>query len=97
MTASSVASSPGSDKGLITTETSPTDGRRRVISLTDRGRQEARLLDERSAAQIASLIGPLDGSGRGRLAAAMTEIERLTGRGATAPVTLRDLASGDLG
>ena len=85
-------------KGLIATETSPTDRRRRVIRLTPAGRDEARLLDERSARQVATLTGPLDAGVRRRLAAAMDEIERLTARPAADPaVVLRDLEPGDLG
>jgi len=85
-------------KGLVTTETSPTDGRRRVIRLTTTGREVARLLDDRSAGQIGALLAPLDDARRRRLVAAMDEIEALTARRAGGePLTLRDPAPGDLG
>jgi DNA-binding MarR family transcriptional regulator/N-acetylglutamate synthase-like GNAT family acetyltransferase len=85
-------------KGLVATETSPVDGRRRVIRLTPAGRDEAGLLDERSAAQITALTAPLDPGERRRLAAAMDEIEQLTARaGHPATVVLRAPAPGDLG
>jgi DNA-binding MarR family transcriptional regulator/N-acetylglutamate synthase-like GNAT family acetyltransferase len=84
-------------KGLITTEASPSDGRQRVVRLTSAGHDVARLLDDRSAAQIAALLTPLDDGGRRRLAAAMGEIEQLTGRAARPAPALRGLAPGDLG
>jgi len=86
-------------KRLITTAASPLDGRRRSIVLTPAGRDAARDLDDRSVAQIESLVAPLDRLGRDALAGAMAEIERLTGGRATAPeVTLRDATRpGDLG
>ena len=85
-------------KGLVATETSPSDGRRRVVRLTPAGRDEARLLDARSADQIAALTGTLDAGERRRLAAAMDEIEQLTTRTARdAAVALRDPEPGDLG
>jgi len=86
-------------KGLITTEASPLDGRRRRIVLTPAGREAARDLDARSVAQIEALVAPLDGLGRDALTGAMAEIERLTGERGDAPtVTLRDdVRPGDLG
>jgi DNA-binding MarR family transcriptional regulator/N-acetylglutamate synthase-like GNAT family acetyltransferase len=85
-------------KRLITTEASPRDGRRRRIVLTAAGRLAARDLDDRSVAQIETLLAPLDDVRRGALTAAMGEIEALTARREDAVVELRtDLRPGDLG
>jgi DNA-binding MarR family transcriptional regulator/N-acetylglutamate synthase-like GNAT family acetyltransferase len=83
-------------RGLVTHERSSSDGRRRIVHLTAAGRDAARLLDRRSAAQVDTLVGPLDDSGRWMLVEAMAQIEQLTARSAAIPV-LRDLRAGDLG
>jgi DNA-binding MarR family transcriptional regulator/N-acetylglutamate synthase-like GNAT family acetyltransferase len=84
-------------KGLITTETSPLDRRRRRIVLTPAGRVAARDLDDRSVAQIESLVAPLDALRRRRLTGAMVEIEHLTGAAAPTVVLRDERRPGDLG
>jgi DNA-binding MarR family transcriptional regulator/GNAT superfamily N-acetyltransferase len=85
-------------RGLTTTEASPLDGRRRRIVLTPAGRLAARDLDDRSVAQIESLLAPLDHVRRQALTAAMGEIEGLTGQRQEAVAALRtELRPGDLG
>src|SRR5690606_16071067 len=64
-------------QGLLATTPSPHDARVRRVVLTAKGRREADALETRSQALAASLLGPLSGSQRARLLAAMDEVERL--------------------
>jgi DNA-binding MarR family transcriptional regulator/GNAT superfamily N-acetyltransferase len=63
--------------GLVTSERHPDDGRRQVLRLTDRGKAEFRMLDERSSDAVAALLGGLTVEGRRRLVAAMETIRDL--------------------
>jgi DNA-binding MarR family transcriptional regulator len=64
-------------QGLITVEKSGGDGRRRQASLTRKGNTERAAYDRLSDQLAASMLGALDEAERGRLAAAMGEVERL--------------------
>jgi DNA-binding MarR family transcriptional regulator len=62
--------------GLV--ETAPgADKRVRAVTLTEAGRQERALLDERSDALAGDLLQPLSGTQREKLLAAMATVERL--------------------
>ncbi|MFI8219310.1 GNAT family N-acetyltransferase [Streptomyces sp. NPDC085932] len=63
--------------GLVVVEPHPRDRRVRTVRLTAAGRTERALLDERSDALAASLLGPLDARQRDRLTSAMATVERL--------------------
>jgi DNA-binding MarR family transcriptional regulator/GNAT superfamily N-acetyltransferase len=63
--------------GLVTVEHSATDGRVRAARLTDLGLAERAELDRRSDDLAASILQPLSTRQRGRLTAAMAEVERL--------------------
>lgn len=63
--------------GLVTTQRSAADRRVRLARLTEAGRAERRLLDERSDELAADLLATLPGRQRERLVAAMAEVERL--------------------
>ncbi|WP_026328300.1 bifunctional helix-turn-helix transcriptional regulator/GNAT family N-acetyltransferase [Streptomyces sulphureus] len=63
--------------GLVVVEPHPDDRRVRTVRLTDAGRAERVLLDDRSDALAASLLDPLDARQRDRLTSAMAEVERL--------------------
>jgi DNA-binding MarR family transcriptional regulator/GNAT superfamily N-acetyltransferase len=63
--------------GLVAVEPHPGDRRVRTVRLTEAGRRERALLDDRSDALAASLLEPLDARQRDRLTSAMTEVERL--------------------
>ena len=63
--------------GLVTVAPHPDDRRVRTVRLTEAGRQERALLDDRSDALAASLLDPLDARQRERLTSAMAEVERL--------------------
>jgi DNA-binding MarR family transcriptional regulator/GNAT superfamily N-acetyltransferase len=62
---------------LITVSSAPGDGRVRVARLTAAGRTEWDVLDRLSDELAWSILEPLSDSQRTRLAAAMTEVERL--------------------
>ena len=74
--------------GLVTVEPHPGDRRVRTVRLTEAGRQERALLDDRSDALATSLLGPLDARQRERLTSAMAEVERLL---TASMVSLEDL------
>ncbi|MEU6113140.1 GNAT family N-acetyltransferase [Streptomyces sp. NPDC047117] len=63
--------------GLVAVEPHPRDRRVRTVRLTEAGRAERALLDDRSDALAASLLAPLDARQRDRLTSAMAEVERL--------------------
>ncbi|GGX53961.1 bifunctional helix-turn-helix transcriptional regulator/GNAT family N-acetyltransferase [Streptomyces fructofermentans] len=88
--------------GLIERMPSPTDTRRRRITLTDSGRRTAGLLDERSSETIGSLLAPVPPDDRLRLVEAMREIRGiLSAAPSRTPraedVLLREPGPGDLG
>lgn len=87
--------------GVVARERSPSDARRQVVALTDRGRKAYELLDRRSAEQIGALLKPLADSDRTRLLAAMSTIAKILDRGGQPAgpsiVVLRPPRPGDLG
>ena len=64
-------------QGLVTVETSPDDRRVRRVRLTPDGLAERAELDRRSDDVARGFLEPLSEGQRGRLVAAMTEVERL--------------------
>lgn len=95
--------------GLLERERSHHDARRRRLRLTDRGRAEFGVLDERASAEVRRWLGRLDETDQQRLLEAMSTVEelvagpgssertRLDGGGTGRPFLLRPLAPGDLG
>jgi DNA-binding MarR family transcriptional regulator/GNAT superfamily N-acetyltransferase len=84
--------------GLVTRERSTADARRRVITLTAAGRQAFRVLDQRSAEQIGTLLGRLTEAEQQRLIEAMATVREVTERrGRPAAFVLRAPRPGDLG
>ncbi|MFD8724112.1 GNAT family N-acetyltransferase [Streptomyces sp. NPDC059629] len=63
--------------GLVTVEPQPEDRRVRTVRLTEQGRAERALLDDRSDELASSLLEPLNAAQRARLVAAMAEVDRL--------------------
>ncbi|MFF3403907.1 GNAT family N-acetyltransferase [Streptomyces sp. NPDC002659] len=63
--------------GLVTVEPQPQDRRVRTVRLTDAGRAERAILDDRSDELAGSLLEPLNTAQRARLVAAMADVERL--------------------
>jgi DNA-binding MarR family transcriptional regulator/N-acetylglutamate synthase-like GNAT family acetyltransferase len=86
--------------GLVAREQSKTDGRRRVVRLTARGRTAFAELDRLQAEAIDGLLAPLDHSGRHQLVTSMDRIRRVLAPASTPAGTglvLRSPAPGDLG
>jgi DNA-binding MarR family transcriptional regulator/GNAT superfamily N-acetyltransferase len=83
--------------GLITREKSTADARRRVIALTGPGRQVFAELDQRSAADIAGLLGRLTEPQQQQLTGAMGTIRDIVTAGPPAAFLLRAPRPGDLG
>jgi ribosomal protein S18 acetylase RimI-like enzyme len=63
--------------GLVTVEASERDRRVRIARLTDKGRAERAVLDERADELAGSLLSPLNSKQRTRLVDAMREVDRL--------------------
>jgi DNA-binding MarR family transcriptional regulator/GNAT superfamily N-acetyltransferase len=63
--------------GLITVEQIAADGRVRTARLTEAGRRELAVLDQRSDEAAAAILRPLNERQRDRLVTAMAEVERL--------------------
>ncbi|MEV5952578.1 helix-turn-helix domain-containing GNAT family N-acetyltransferase [Streptomyces sp. NPDC051987] len=63
--------------GLVAVEPHPEDRRVRTVRLTEKGRAERALLDDRSDDLAGSLLQPLNTAQRARLVAAMAEVDRL--------------------
>jgi len=84
--------------GLVSRERSGTDARRQVIRLTPAGRDAYTVLDERSSAEITTMLDPLGSAQRQRLAGAMTTIrEVLDGTARPRAYLVRPPRPGDLG
>jgi DNA-binding MarR family transcriptional regulator/GNAT superfamily N-acetyltransferase len=71
-------------EGLAAVEPGSPDKRVRTVRLTDAGRAERELLDERSDALASSLLAPLSGAQQTRLVEAMGVVERLLTAGLVA-------------
>jgi len=86
---------------LVTRRPSPDDKRESLLSLSARGREVFAKLDARSNADVARLIGPLDGGRRRELVSSMRTIETLLGAsggaGSAAQLTVRGPKAGELG
>jgi DNA-binding MarR family transcriptional regulator len=63
--------------GLVTVEASERDRRVRIVRLTDQGRAERAILDERADDLAGSFLAPLNAKQRTRLVEAMGEVDRL--------------------
>lgn len=88
--------------GLIERAPSEKDTRRRRITLTDRGRETADLLNERSREAVGSLLSTVPPEARPRLAEAMRDIREILSDASRRPprredVLLREPGPGDLG
>ncbi|MBV9523981.1 MAG: MarR family transcriptional regulator [Alphaproteobacteria bacterium] len=86
-------------QGFVVKETSPSDGRQSLLSLTAAGRAAFAPLDRRSRDEIGELLGTLSEAEQRCLVGAMARIETLLGTpGETkAPYLLRPHQPGDMG
>jgi DNA-binding MarR family transcriptional regulator/predicted N-acetyltransferase YhbS len=86
------------EQGLVARERSPADARRQVVALTKQGQAAYATLDERSAAEIATILDGLPARDRARLRAAMDTVrEVLDGAPRPAGFVLRPPRPGDYG
>ncbi|WP_031478605.1 bifunctional helix-turn-helix transcriptional regulator/GNAT family N-acetyltransferase [Streptomyces bicolor] len=86
--------------GLIERTTSRNDPRRRRVTLTARGRETGKLLEERSNEAVGSLLATVPAAERPRLAEAMTTVRTILSHGRPPrreDVVLREPGPGDLG
>ena len=84
--------------GLVETTSSAADGRRRVLRLTDRGRDAFEDLDARSTAQATSLQSGLAEEDRRRLVGAMATIRGLLDpQSVPRAIVIRPMIVGDFG
>jgi DNA-binding MarR family transcriptional regulator/N-acetylglutamate synthase-like GNAT family acetyltransferase len=87
------------NRGLIHRRPSEADGRRRLLRLTERGREAFAPLDARSRSEIGAMLGGMSVAGQERLVGAMRTIEGLlSARPEPAvPYILRPHRPGDMG
>ncbi|MET8582414.1 helix-turn-helix domain-containing GNAT family N-acetyltransferase [Streptomyces collinus] len=88
------------EAGLIERGPSAADPRRRSVTLTDRGREAAALLDERARETVGELLDAVAPEDRPRLAEAMRTIRGILGDDRSpgaGEAVLREPAPGDLG
>jgi DNA-binding MarR family transcriptional regulator/ribosomal protein S18 acetylase RimI-like enzyme len=85
--------------GLVTRSRSDNDGRRRIVTLTDKGQAAYRELNERSGAEVQAMLEGLPGEARQRLLKAMSAIEDVLAERSAAgtPVLIRTHRPGDIG
>src|SRR5829696_1246357 len=85
--------------GLIHKRPSEADGRRRLLRLTERGREAFAPLDARSRGEIGAMLGSLSVAEQERLVGAMRTIERLLSfrPDPAVPYLLRPPQPGDMG
>jgi len=89
-------------QGLLTREASAEDGRRRDLTLTEKGRKTFAPFDRASSEEVSAMLATLGAAERRRLVAAMKSIERLLSPPADAAsdpsrVLVREARSGELG
>lgn len=84
-------------QGLVDRRPSAEDGRQRLLSLTEKGRDAFADLDRRSHGQLVAMLGALDAGTRARLVRSMRVIETTLGGAADVPVVLRPPRPGDIG
>jgi N-acetylglutamate synthase-like GNAT family acetyltransferase len=85
--------------GLIHKRPSEADGRRRLLQLTERGREAFAPLEARSRVEIGAMLGGMSITGQERLVGAMRTIERLLSARpeSVVPYLLRPHQPGDMG
>ncbi|MFE6621705.1 GNAT family N-acetyltransferase [Streptomyces sp. NPDC057740] len=86
--------------GLIERTASVEDPRRRRVTLTARGRETGKLLEERATESVGSLLSTVPAAERPRLAEAMTTVRTILSHGRPPrreDVLLREPGPGDLG
>jgi DNA-binding MarR family transcriptional regulator/GNAT superfamily N-acetyltransferase len=85
--------------GLLSRSRSASDGRRRLLALTDKGQAEYQKLSDRSSADVQTMLMDLTEESRHRLLKAMSAIEDILSERSEegAPVLIRSHRPGDIG
>jgi len=86
--------------GLVTRETSAEDGRRNLLSLTEKGQRTFATLNARQEEDVAALLTRVPAAGQRRLIESMHAIEEVLGapaEGSKTPYVLRQHQPGDMG
>jgi len=85
-------------RGYIVRETSGSDGRQSLLSMTKRGRKAFEPIEAHTVTEISAMLGALSLEQQQRLTGAMRTIETLLGEEAPrTPYILRPLQAGDIG
>ncbi len=86
-------------RGLIVKQSSKSDGRQNLLSITARGRRQFAPVEAHSNAEVGAMLGTLPQTEQARLLAAMQTIERVLGEAPAreAPYILRPPRPGDMG
>jgi len=90
-------------QGLLAARAPAADRRRRLLTLTERGRRTFDALDARSSEEVRAMLARLSGTERRELVEAMHGIEGLLGKAAAepevvpSPVVLREPRPGEMG
>jgi DNA-binding MarR family transcriptional regulator/GNAT superfamily N-acetyltransferase len=87
-------------RGLIVRQTSSTDGRQSLLSITPRGRKRFAPLEDHTEAEVRSMLGALSPEMQAKLVGALATIEHVLGGERTsskAPYLLRPPRAGDMG
>lgn len=86
-------------QGLVNTERSESDGRRNVLSLSEKGCDTFAMFNARSREEIGNWLGAIPESDQVRLVRAMTEMENILGAPTRpgVPYILRPHRAGDMG
>ncbi|MEV6280622.1 helix-turn-helix domain-containing GNAT family N-acetyltransferase [Nocardia sp. NPDC051832] len=89
------------NRGLIESSRSSSDGRRQEVRLTDQGRAEFAVLNQRSGVDVRRLLEPHPPAERAKLIRAMATIQQILARPEapvdSPPVTIRAPKAGDYG
>lgn len=83
--------------GLVEGSVSPSDGRAKILSLTDKGRDTFRQISSESSRQVASILGELPEKDWLRLVSSMRSIRSILSKGEDKNITIRTHRIGDLG
>jgi DNA-binding MarR family transcriptional regulator/GNAT superfamily N-acetyltransferase len=85
--------------GLLRRQPAAHDGRRQLLTLTEKGRRTFATLDARQDEDVAGLLAPLPANGQRRLVESMQAIEQLLGAPteSKAPYLIRQHQPGDMG
>jgi DNA-binding MarR family transcriptional regulator/GNAT superfamily N-acetyltransferase len=83
--------------GIVAKEPSPDDARRRILTLTKKGRRVFERLDAKQSDDVASMLRALSNGDRAAVVASMQTCVRVLEPARVAPYTLRAPQAGDLG